>query len=295
MKLVHLSFIGMALLCSTASGSLAQDAVKPFADPSRLVAIGGSLLEIVYALDEEDKLVARDSTGIYPPEAMALPDVGYMRALSPEGVLAVNPSALLVVEGSGPPEALDVLEKGSIPYVTVPDTFSHEGVLKKIRIVGQALGVDEKATMLIARLDAEMQSAEAATRDIPEAERQKVLFVISVQDGKIRAAGTGTAADGIIQLAGAVNPLAGMQGYQTLTDEAILNANPDVVLMMNNSGAGDFSEQLKSNPALASTPALTNGKVIQIDGALLLGFGPRTPAAILELARSIYGEEVGKP
>lgn len=294
MKLVHSSFIAVTILCSTLAAPLAQPAITPFADPSRLVAIGGSLLEIVYALDEQDKLVARDSTGVYPPEAIALPDVGYMRALSPEGVLAVNPSALLVVEGSGPPEALDVLEKGSIPYITVPDTFSHDGVLEKIRIVGQALGADEKAEALIARLDAEMQAAEAATRDIPAADRKKVLFVISVQDGKVRAAGTGTAAHGIIELAGAINPLAAMHGYQTLTDEAILTANPDVVLMMNNGGP-DLTPQLQSNPALAATPAIQNDKIIRIDGAFLLGFGPRTPAAILKLAADLYGDKVAQP
>lgn len=295
MRFAHLSFIGLAILCSTTSASLAQQAVKPFADPSRLVAIGGSLLEIVYALGEEDKLVARDSTGLYPPEAAALPDVGYMRALSPEGVLAVNPSALLVVEGSGPPEALDVLEKGSIPYVTVPDTFSHAGILEKVRIVGEALGIDEKAEALAAELDGQLQVAEAATMDIPDAERLKVLFVISAVDGKIRAAGTGTAANGMIELAGAINPLARMNGYQTLTDEAILTANPDVVMMMDNPNNADLPALLAANTAMAATPAIQNDRIIRIEGAFLLGFGPRTPAAILEVAHQLYGDEVAHP
>jgi iron complex transport system substrate-binding protein len=294
MRLFRRSLLALTALAGFALPSFAQNEVTPFVDTSRLVAIGGSLLEIVYALGEEGKLVARDTTGAYPPEAMALPDVGYMRALSPEGVLAVNPSALLVVEGSGPPEALDVLAKGSIPYVTVPDSFSHEGVLTKVRTVGKALGVEDKAEVLAAELDAQMQAAEAATKDIPAAERQKVLFVISVQDGKIRAAGTGTAANGIITLAGAVNPLAEMHGYQTLSDEAILTANPDVVLFMNNGGDTEFEAKLKANPALAATPAMTNGRIMQIDGGFLLGFGPRTPAAILELAGQLYGDKVAQ-
>jgi len=292
MRFLRSSLLAFTAVAGLAFPALAQDEVTPFADPSRLVAIGGSLLEIVYALDEEGKLVARDTTGVYPPEAMALPDVGYMRALSPEGVLAVNPSALLVVEGSGPPETLDVLAKGSVPYVTVPDDFSHEGVLTKVRTVGAALGVADKAEALASELDQQMHAAEAATRDIPDAERQKVLFVISVQDGKIRAAGTGTAANGIIVLAGAINPLAEMHGYQTLSDEAILTANPDVVLFMNNTGATDFVDKLKANPALAATPAVTNGRIVEIDGAFLLGFGPRTPEAILELSQQLYGDKI---
>lgn len=284
-----------AALAGLAAPVLAEETVEPFKDTSRLVAIGGSLLEIVYALGEEDRLVARDSTGLYPPEALSLPDVGYMRTLSPEGVIAVNPTALLVVEGSGPPETLDVLSKGSIPYVTVPDSFSHEGVLTKVRTVGKALGVDAKAEALASELDAQMKAAEAATGAIPDAERKRVLFIISIRDGKVRAAGTGTAANGIITLAGAVNPLAEMSGYQTLTDEAILTADPDVILMMNNSGAGDFSADLAGNPALASTRALKEGNVVKIDGAFLLGFGPRTPAAILELAGQLYGDAVKQP
>jgi len=292
MRFVRTSLLALAAVAGFAAPAVAQDAVPAFADPSRLVVIGGSLLEIVYALGEEDKLVARDTTGVYPPEALALPDVGYMRALSPEGVLAVNPSAMIVVEGSGPPETLDVLSKGSLPYVTVPEDFSHEGVLAKVRAVGEALGVADKAEALVQTLDAEMQAAEAVTSAVPDADRQKVLLVNSVQDGKVRAAGGGTAANSMIALAGGINPLADMHGYQTLSDEAILTANPDVVLYMINTGAADFVEALKLNAALAATPAVSNGRLIEVDAAFLLGFGPRTPAAIRDLAAELYGDKV---
>lgn len=287
------------LLALAALGGLAAPAyaseITPFADPSRVAVIGGSLLEIVYALGEEGKVVARDTTGIFPPEATALPDVGYMRALSPEGVLSVNPSALLVVEGSGPPEALDVLSKGSIPYVTVPEDFSHAGILTKVRAVGEALGVTDKAEALATSLDAELKAAEAATVGIPDVERKRVLFVISVQEGKIRAAGSGTAANGIISMAGGINPLAEMHGYQTLSDEAVITANPDYVVMMQNSGAGDFSADLAANAALAASPALKQGRLLKVDGAFMLGFGPRTPKAILTLAHDLYGDRVPQP
>lgn len=286
--------LALAALGGLANPALAAE-ITPFADPSRVAVIGGSLLEIVYALGEEGKVVARDTTGIFPPEAMALPDVGYMRALSPEGVLSVNPSALLVVDGSGPPEALDVLSKGSIPYVTVPEDYSREGILTKVRAVGEALGVTDKAEALATSLDTELKAAEAATSAIPEAERKRVLFVISVQEGKIRAAGSGTAANGIITLAGGVNPLAEMHGYQTLSDEALITANPDYVVMMQNSGAGDFSADLAANAALAASPALQQGHLLKVDGAFMLGFGPRTPKAILTLAHELYGQRVPQP
>jgi iron complex transport system substrate-binding protein len=287
MKVHHL--FAAAVLAFAAPATAAEPA--PLPDTSRLVVVGGSLLEIVYALGEEEKLVGRDSTGLYPPEAAALPDVGYMRALSPEGVLSVNPSALIVAEGSGPPEALDVLTKGALPYVTVPDNYSHEGILAKVRYVGVALGAEEKAERLAAELDRELRAAEELTRSIPEPNRKRVLFIISAADGRIRAAGSGTAADGIIGLAGGINPLQGMHGYQTLTDEALLEASPDLILTMNNGGpGGDLLDQIQAHPILAQSPAIRDGKLVSIDASFLLGFGPRTPAAIRELARTLYDD-----
>ena len=267
----------------------AQD-LQEFADSSRLVSIGGSLTEIIYALGEEEKLVARDQTALFPEAATQLPDVGYMRALAPEGVLSVNPTALLVIEGSGPPEALDVLSHTGVQYQAVPESFSHEGILVKVRAVGQALGVQDKAESLISEIDTALKSVEARTADI--AERKRVLFVLSTDGGKIQASGTDTAANGIIELAGAINAVDDYSGYKALTEEAVIEAAPDVILMMDR-GGGDHATtdaDLLANPAIALTEAGRNKAIIRLDGAYLLGFGPRTAAAVGELVDALYGQ-----
>jgi hypothetical protein len=155
----------------------AQD-VTPFADPSRLVTIGGSLTEIVFELGAEDYLVARDSTGTYPEAATELPDVGYMRALAPEGVLSVEPTAILMLEGAGPLEAIEVLESASVPIVTVPETFDAAGVATKVQMVGAALGLDEAAEELNARIAADFAAVEELTAQ--NSERKSVLFILSM-------------------------------------------------------------------------------------------------------------------
>ena len=165
-----------------ASAAIAEEGHQVFKDTSRIASVGGSITEIVYALGEQDKLVARNSTSVYPEAAMALPDVGYMRQLSPEGVLSVNPSGLLVLEGSGPKEAIDVLRKASIPFITVPETYDHAGILEKIRVVGKAFDADEKAAELSAAVDADLAAAEKLTAGIPE--KKRVLFILSMQGGK---------------------------------------------------------------------------------------------------------------
>jgi iron complex transport system substrate-binding protein len=84
--------------------------------------------EVVFALNEEHRLVARDSTSVHPQEAHDLPDIGYIRALSPEGILSVDPDLLLMLDGSGPQEAVDVLEKSGILIANVPNEFTPEGI-----------------------------------------------------------------------------------------------------------------------------------------------------------------------
>lgn len=273
------------------SAAAAEEGLETFKDTSRIASIGGAVTEIVYALGEQDKLVARDSTSLYPEEALKLPDVGYMRALSPEGVLSVNPTGLLVVEGSGPKEAIDVLKKASIPFITVPETFDHAGILEKIRVVGKAFGADDKAAALSAEVDADLAAAEKLTAGIPE--KKRVLFILSMQGGKILASGSHTAANAIIELAGAVNAVEGYSGYKQLSDEAAILAKPDIILMMDRAGPQGISEaELFAHPAIASTPAGQAKKLIRMDGGYLLGFGPRTAGAIRDLATALYGDQI---
>ncbi|HTM77753.1 MAG TPA: ABC transporter substrate-binding protein [Devosia sp.] len=274
------ALLTLALVCAPHAQEL-----KPFADPSRLVSIGGSLTEIIYALGEEDRLVARDQTATYPPAALDLPDVGYMRALAPEGVLSVSPTALLVIDGSGPPEALEVLSHAGVAYQSVPEDFSHQGILTKIRAVGQALDVEVKAEALASEIDTALKAVETRTAAISTP--KKILFVLTAEGGKIQASGTGTAAAGIIALAGATNAITDYSGYKTLTEEAIIAANPDVILMMDRGGT---DTDLLDNPAIALTTAGQTRTLLRFEGAYLLGFGPRTPAAVTELVDLLYGK-----
>lgn len=278
-----------AVLCAAVVAAAATARSQEAYDTSRVVAIGGSVTEIVYALGEEGRLVARDTTSVYPEAALALPDVGYIRALSPEGVLSVDPTLIIALEGSGPPDAVEVLRKASIPLVSVPETFDRAGILEKIRVVGEVLGVEDKAAALLEKTDADIRAAEAATAAVSE--RAKVLFVLSLQSGRVLASGTGTAADGIIAMAGGLNAVTGYHGYKQLADEAVIEAAPDLILVMDR--GGDHAtrvEQLLAVPAIATTPAGRAGRIVSVDGAFLLGFGPRTAAAVRELSAALYGD-----
>lgn len=273
---------------SLVAGSALADKVKPV-DASRLVTVGGAVTEIVFALGYGDKVVARDITSFYPDEVNNLPDVGYMRALSPEGVLSVNPSAILMIQGSGPKETMDVLSKASVPLVTIPEGYDRDALVAKIKAVGKALGADAKAEELAAKVAADVDAAVTDAGRIEEGKRKRVLFVMTVQNGKIMAAGEHTAAHGIIALAGGINATSDFKGYKPLNDEAVINAKPDVILLMDNGSPMAISEaDVLANPAIALTPAGQTKNVIRLGGSALL-FGPRTADAIRKVYTTLYG------
>ncbi|WP_428515799.1 heme/hemin ABC transporter substrate-binding protein [Roseovarius sp.] len=281
--------IGISMVGAVAAFSVSGQQAKTSENPhATVLSIGGSVTEIVAALGQEDRLKARDTTSTYPPSVESLPDVGYMRALSPEGILSVGPSLILSEEGAGPPEALDVIRAADVTFVEVPDALTTEGILRKISVVGDALDVPDRAGALAAKVKAEMQAAISdAAR--PEGDKKRVLFVLSTQGGKINASGTGTAADAIIRMAGGLNAISAFEGYKQITDEAVGQAAPDVIVMMNRTGDHAITDDaLFDMPAIRLTPAARKRAVVRMDGLLILGFGPRTAEGIRNLNAALY-------
>ncbi|BCP55990.1 ABC transporter substrate-binding protein [Kaistia sp. 32K] len=254
----------------------------------RIVTIGGDITEIVYALGAGDRVIARDTTSSYPPEANEKPDIGYMRALSAEGVLSVKPDLIIAVEGAGPKDAIDLLESASVPIVIVPERRSADSIVAKIRLIADILGKKEQGDKMADTLAARFDVLETAIGKIPANERKKAVFLMSLNGGKPMAAGHDTSADAMIQLAGGINPMASVEGYKPASDEALVAAAPEVVVMMIGQSGPPKPETVFDSPALRATPAAKNQALISMDGLYLLGFGPRTADAARDLAHALY-------
>lgn len=262
--------------------------VAAVAEPAaKIVSIGGSVTEIVVELGLQDHLIGRDSTSNYPPAILDLPDVGYIRALSPEGVLSLGPDLVISEAGAGPAEAVAVLRAAGVPFVEMPDEASAEGVLAKIDAVAKVLERPEEGAALRARVASGLEEARLRADALPA--KKRVLFILNLQGGRVMAGGEGSSAEGIIELAGGINAATGFKGYKQMTDEAALAAAPDAIVMMRREGDLEVKDDaLLSHPALMDTPAVKNGAIYRMDGLKLLGFGPRTPDAAQELFTLLY-------
>ncbi|MEL6318622.1 MAG: ABC transporter substrate-binding protein, partial [Pseudomonadota bacterium] len=249
----------------------------------------GDLTEIAFALGAGDRIVAVDTTSSYPAAAAALPKVGYMRRLAPEGVLSSAPQLLIAAAGAGPQSALDRLRQAGVDVRIGPDAPTAAGIAEKIRFVGAALGRESEAETLAADVAEKLDAAVAAAA--ARETKPRVLFLLTAGPNGLMAAGDGTSAEAIIELAGGANAVSGFEGYKPLSAEVAVAAAPEILVMPTHSAeALGGADKALNRPELLATPAGRARRVIVLDGLLLLGFGPRTPEAVGTLAAAIHGD-----
>lgn len=253
----------------------------------RIVIVGGALTEIVYALQAQADLVGVDTTSLYPAAAQKLPSVGYARALSVEGVLALAPTQVIVTEDAGPPAVLRRLTATGIAVTVLAANHRFEGLITRVKRLGELTGRVAQARAMQQTLEQDWARSQAQTAQRAK-KSVRVLFVLAHTPNQIMVAGTDTSAQAMLDYVGATNAIHGFSGYKPLTPEAVIAAQPDLILLTDQglaaSGGLDGILQL---PGLAQTAAGRNRRIISLEAMLLLGFGPRLPAAVLALDAAI--------
>lgn len=256
----------------------------PAAPPERVVTLGGSVTEIVYQLGQGERLVGDDLSSLYPEAAAKLPRVGYYRAVPVEGVLALRPDLVLASEQAGPPEALKRLSEAGVRVMTVSDSPSVDSLTARIRSVAEAFDAAPAGERMVERITRELQEVKA----MPSTHARALLLIN--RNGTPQGAGRETAANEVMRMAGLVNVLQDQQGYKPLSAEAVVALAPDILVVTQTSfDASGGAEKLLGRPGLASTPAAVRQRLIVMDDLLLLGLGPRLPAALTELKREAAG------
>lgn len=259
----------------------------------RIVVAGGALAEIVVALGAGDLLAGVDTTSQYPARLLRdLPNVGYMRALAAEGILALRPSLLLASDQAGPPAAISQLEAAGLRIARIRDTMAVADVSDKVRAVAAGIGRVAAGEALAGAIAADIGAVAAALPSdlrLPGSRPPGVLFLFSASGGRLMAAGQRTAADAMIAFAGGRNVMAGYDSYKQFAPEAALAADPDVIVVADQAAVGQGGlAALIAQPQLRALRAVRDGRVTTMDTLYLLGLGPRTAHAGRDLAAILH-------
>ncbi|WP_430390043.1 heme/hemin ABC transporter substrate-binding protein [Dyella sp. 20L07] len=254
--------------------------------PQRVVALGGDITETVYALDAQQTLVGVDSTSLWPAAATKLPDVGYVRQLAAEGVLALRPTLILATHDAGPPQVISQVRDAGVVIETMPVTRTPADVVAKVRHIGHLIDRTEAANKLADRIESEYAALAKAVAVMPN--HPRVAFLMSAGAGSPSVAGHDTAASRAIALAGGTNVGDGFAGYKAVSPEALAALAPDMILLMRER-AGELGgvDGVLKLPGVAMTPVGRARRIVFIDGQALLGFGPRNADHELALQREL--------
>jgi iron complex transport system substrate-binding protein len=254
-------------------------------EKKRIVALNGTLTEIIFALDAGDDIVGCDTSSIYPEKANLLPKVGYQRALSAEGILSLKPSLILGTSDAGPPNVIAQIKKSVPNLFLFEDTPTLDSVWKKIEWTGKNLGKSKEASKLVGKLQKDYQILQ---RKIDTTKKPKILFIYARGAGSVQVAGKENGADTMIKLAGGENAVNGFTGFKPITSEMLAGLKIDFILLPSRSleSLGGISG-LKKIPGIELTGAGKEKNIIQMDDLVLLGFSTRVVQGIEELAKLI--------
>jgi iron complex transport system substrate-binding protein len=279
---------------NTASGVAVTDAdgkIVNVVDSSRIVSVGTATTETIYALGAGSRLVGVDnSSAEYLPEAASLPKVGPRTTLSAEGILSLKPTLVIMNADSGPPAVVEQLRGANVAVVTLTANFTVQTVLTKVLTIARALGLEPRGLEMERSIEHDMYEVDQLLASVKA--KPKVLFVGRGPNmPNATMSGKGTTVDEMIRLAGGVNPMDGFQGFREMTDEAVVNATPDVILITEKSfeRSGGVDGILKF-PGVALTPAGKTRRVVAVSDIYFQGFGPGVGRAVRELALKLHPE-----
>ena len=264
----------------------------------RIIAVdmAGSLAQTVWGLGLGDRLVGRDISTTLPGTEDLPVVTGTGHSISVESVLELRPDLVLTDGTVGPIDVMMQLREAGITLVFVREPAGLSQPATQAQRVAAVLGVPERGDELASRIDRQIAAVvDTIEANIPSEPSQRLRMVflylrgangIYYLFGEESGAGDLITALGGIDVAGEI----GWAGLRPMTDEALIRSNPDLILVMSHGleSVGGVDALVEKKPAIGLTTAGQNRRFVDMADAVVLGFGPRTPAVLDALARAIY-------
>ena len=263
----------------------ASETAVTVSDVSRIVVLNQAVAEIVISLGMQANIIGRDATTTLE-SLQSVEKVSNGHDVSAESVLSLRPTVVIGDTRTGPPEALEQLRGAGVPVVIAPEVWTLSALPSRVMMIATALGVPNAGERLVNLSESAIEEALKNVGAASSVLRVAFLYVRGTASVYLLG-GEGSGADELIAAAGGVDvgALNGLATFTPLTAEAIVQADPDVLLVMSRGleSVGGI-DGLLSLPGVSSTRAAAARAVVVVDDDLLLSFGPRTGALIERLA-----------
>lgn len=259
----------------------------------KIITTAPSNTEVLVGLGVADKLVAVDkySEGIeglnedIPKMDMNKPDAEAIIALEPDIIIASGYNKI----GSAEDPYKAIVEAG-IPVVYIPSSDSIEGIYKDIEFIASLVNENKKGEEIIADMKEKISKYEEVAKTIKD--KKKVYFEIGPAPN-LYSFGNKTFLNDMLEVIGAENVFADEESWFAPTEEAVLDANPDVILTKVNY-VENPTEEIMARDGWDNITAVKNGDVYYIDSNSAARGNQNIIKALDEMAKAVYPDVYGK-
>ncbi|KQP02384.1 ABC transporter substrate-binding protein [Pseudorhodoferax sp. Leaf265] len=262
--------------------ALGRRVVLP-APPQRIVTIFSSNTELVVSLGMLDRIVGVEDFTRFPPEVQRIAKVGGRLGFSADAVVAQRPDLVVVTPARQAAHQLVApMERIGVPILVLLSRSLDE-VLGNVRLIAQAGGVPERGEALAGRLEARLKTVDArvAGRALPS----MLMLTGRLGNGMLLVARADTYTGEAMLRAGGRFALAGAGAVPQVSPEAVLAADPDVLLF---AGTQDALRDLVSQPGWRDMRAVRGGRAVTVSRSEFLIPGPRTVDGVEKLAQWLH-------
>jgi iron complex transport system substrate-binding protein len=248
--------------------------------PQRIVSLGTSFTEILFAIGADNQVVGVDKTSTYPSGALSKTNVGSFYTLNAENVTILEPDC--VITWTFATNTISTLEGLGMPVIAYNPT-SISDTMRVIRSIGNVTGKTVAANDVVSQMQLRVDAVTEKVAGISQEDKLRAYF--ELRSGK--TTGPGSLANELISLAGGVNIYgSNASKYPQPSREFIIASDPDVMIYENQSSKtnDDIADWIGSGVS-----AVDQGKIYRIDGAWVTAC-PRVVDALEQFAQWFYPE-----
>ncbi|QHS24078.1 ABC transporter substrate-binding protein [Virgibacillus sp. MSP4-1] len=253
-------------------------------EPERIVSVIPSATEIIFGLGLGDKVVGVTDNDNYPEEVKEIESVGGLE-LNVEKIISLEPDLVVADVNNG--ESISQLREQGIK-VLVLGAQTLEETYKDILTAGKATGTTDHAEEVVASMKEDVESVKKVVQDIPEDERKTVWIEIGEE---LFTAGNGTFLNELVQTAGGVNIMSDQEGWPQVSEEEVIQSNPDVIFLTYASYVENAVQKVKNRDSWKDVTAIEEGQVYPLNSDITERPGPRITQGLTKIAEYLYPEK----